>query len=137
MAKLTYDKFYDFLFERTPDWDAKIVEDIRRKPWIEPLPIDVRLLPNLMRRVHVAHGASQQKLAKRLRISVGRFRRLREQAYDLLRVRLKVWLRRLPKNRRKHERALRLNNNGWIGQIELGAYPTPTRLSDFPVLTQP
>jgi hypothetical protein len=115
-------QFYDWLFERVPQWEEKIMRDLSDssdgKKRLHPEPVDVRLLPNLLRRVHTARG-SERQCASRLRMPLRRFLALSQEADDMLRERLRCWLRRLPKERRTKERARRWHVGGWIGQISV------------------
>jgi len=113
-----HSRFYDFLFDNVPRWEEQIYESFTPvKKSLHPEPVDVRLLPNRLRRVYAAHGDDDRARAKRLRMSLRKFRTLHEEAEELLKVRLRQWLRRLPKDQRIIERKKRWHDGSWIGQV--------------------
>jgi hypothetical protein len=121
-----HEQFYDWLYARVPKYDELVMRDIGKpaKKCLYAEPADVRLLPNLLRRVHAARG-SERQCAKRLRMPLHRFRALSQEANYMLRVRLRRWLSSLSPERRAKERARRWHIGGWIGQISVEAWQPP------------
>lgn len=123
-------QFYDWLFDRVSIYDRRVLDDIQpSKKRLHPEPVDVRLLPNLLRRVHAARG-SERQCAKRLRMPLRRFMSLSQEADDMLRLRLRQWLKRLPPEQRAKERARRWHVGGWVGRLETEPWQPPPSATD-------
>ncbi len=137
MAKLNCNAFYDYLFDRVPVYDEKIMATWD-DPYLVPLRRDVRLLPNHLRRVYALKGSVQQR-ARQLRTTKWRYEMLEREATCLLLTRIDEWLARLPKRRRKREHKLRWHDPkkpDWIGQVSVGRWPSePSRFERLRLTT--
>lgn len=128
MAKQDFPKFYDYLFQRTPEWDEKVSRGMF-EPYICPLPCDMRLLPNLLRKVYAAKPPKRRRKLKRR--SAQRFYQKYDLACSLLNRRLELWLCTLPKKRQEKERKRRTVDpqNTWIGKTEVAPWPDEDKAS--------
>jgi hypothetical protein len=113
--------FIEFLLERQPDYDELILQKIKPSGRFSPLPQDIRLLPNQLRRVYCA-TEPMHKSANALRMSVNKLWEQKEIAEKLLIKRTRAKIAKLPSEERKYERWRR--SSGWIGLVSLGEFPT-------------
>jgi len=115
-------KFSEWLLNQVPFYDELILRDMD-KPYLHPMPQDVWLLPNCLRRVYAARGA-ERKSAKRLGMSIWEFRTARDTSIKMLDQRLTKWIASLPKRRRSKEHKLRWfsSSDAWARCVKRGRF---------------
>lgn len=114
--------YCDFLLNRVPHYDEKILEDFRLDG-IHPIGQDLRLLPNKLRKVVRLHkfcACSIRWISRRLRIPYSTLRTTLKRGEKMLEDRTQNWLESLPKRRRKKAEAIR--GDGWIGLVRTGKW---------------
>jgi len=118
------DEFRKCLVDQTPSFDAIFLKDYNPEaPFLMPLRVDVRLLPNNLRKKWL-QSKGYLSLGKTRKQRRKRFRFLRRIGIDeVMKNRLNKWLKSLSPIRRRREVRIRTHRgHGFVGKFTTGKW---------------